>query len=558
MLPLSTEEDWSVISSSSDIDDDRSTTSSRDYRNDPLNLEDIEPESLNSLTFNSSSAYSYSESPSIATLRLPLISSGSHGRKTEFSGKSKPTVSDTTKSDSEHGDSRISDVVSITSGEETPSRRSENGDDTENPAKSACYLFGICQFNNSFKQKSNQFYANYAKIKLQQLNDYVANTKKEDLELTVEGLEPLQPLPTLEPVESLLQAQLKAKVQKVLLYCINQIQSAMESNSDYLIYYLFCYVALLSGLAVSVSYLSQSTKPQGTWDAVTVFMDKYLYEEQKEVLYLFFAKKTKVNKLFKISNQVGNSVVSRSLQWYQKTSPMVNEAARNTWKNFRIISSRVWNQVQFWETLSLDYIEKAAPVCIEKVSWFGEKAVSIGIKNTKRWSVHALVAAQNIAETSANKLTDITNLTSKTFTNAALLSSNAFANTAQFSSRAFTNASEFSTKALTNAAQLTSNTFLKLSNTHIPKISSFNFPDLTFNLPKIATTFSKKSQDLIGYFSHGAQDLFRSAAPKSQKFLYNAVKGANSVVSSIGPTVQSIISSQYASKNCGSYPSCKY
>lgn len=553
MLPLSTEEDWSVISSSSDIDDDRSTTSSRDYRNDPLNLEDIEPESLNSLTFNGSSTYSYSESPSIATLRLPLISSGSHGRKTEFSGKSKPT-----ESDGEHGDSRISDVVSITSGEETPSRRSENGDDTENPGKSACYLFGICQFNNSFKQKSNQFYANYAKIKLQQLNDYVANTKKEDLELTVEGLEPLQPLPTLEPVESLLQAQLKAKVQKVLLYCINQIQSAMESNSDYLIYYLFCYVALLSGLAVSVSYLSQSTKPQGTWDAVTVFMDKYLYEEQKEVLYLFFAKKKKVNKLFKISNQVGNSVVSRSLLWYQETSPMVNEVARNTWKNSRIISNRVWNQVQFWETLSLDYIEKAAPVCIEKVSWFGEKAVNIGIENTKRWSIHALVAAQNIAETSANKLTDISNLTSKTFTNAALLSSNAFVNAAQFSSKAFTNASEFSAKTLNNAAQLTSNTFLKLSNTHVPKISSFDFPELTFNLPKIATIFSKKSQDLIGYFSHGGQDLFRSAAPKSQKFLFNAVKGANSVVSSIGPTVQSIFSSQYASKNCGSYPSCKF
>lgn len=553
MLPLSTEEDWSVISSSSDIDDDRSTTSSRDYRNDPLNLEDIEPESLNSLTFNGSSTYSYSESPSIATLRLPLISSGSHGRKTEFSGKCKPT-----ESDGEHGDSRISDVVSITSGEETPSRRSENGDDTENPRKSACYLFGICQFNNSFKQKSNQFYANYAKIKLQQLNDYVANTKKEDLELTVEGLEPLQPLPTLEPVESLLQAQLKAKVQKVLLYCINQIQSAMESNSDYLIYYLFCYVALLSGLAVSVSYLSQSTKPQGTWDAVTVFMDKYLYEEQKEVLYLFFAKKKKVNKLFKISNQVGNSVVSRSLLWYQETSPMMNEVARNTWKNSRIISNRVWNQVQFWETLSLDYIEKAAPVCIEKVSWFGEKAVNIGIENTKRWSIHALVAAQNIAETSANKLTDISNLTSKTFTNAALLSSNAFVYAAQFSSKAFTNASEFSSKTLNNAAQLTSNTFLKLSNTHVPKISSFDFPDLTFNLPKIATTFSKKSQDLIGYFSHGGQDLFRSAAPKSQKFLFNAVKGANSVVSSIGPTVQSIFSSQYASKNCGSYASCKF
>ena len=539
MLPLSTEEDWSVISSSSDIDDDRSTTSSRDYRNDPLNLEDIEPESPNSLTFKGSSTYSYSESPSIATLRLPLISSGSHGRKTEFSEKTKPTESD---------------VVSITSGEETPSRRSENGDESETPVESSCNLSGTCKLNNAFKQKSNQFYANYAKIKLQQLNDYVANTKKEDLELTVEGLEPLKPLPTLEPVESLLQAQLKSKVQKVVLYCINQIQIAMESNSDYLIYYLFCYIALLSGLAVSVSYLSQATKPQGTWDAVTLFMDKYLYEEQKEVLYLFFAKKKKVNKLFKISNQVGNNVVSRSLLWYQETFPMVNEVASNAWKNCRIISNRVSNQVQFWETLSLVYIEKAAPVAIGKVSSFGEKAVCIGIENTKRWSIDALVAAQNIAQTSANKLTDITNLTSKTLTNAALLSSNA----ALRSSNAFANAAQFSSKAFTNAAQLTSNTFLKLSNTRIPKLSSFKLPDLTLNLPKIATTFSKKSHDLIGYFSHGGQDLFKSAAPKSQKFLFNAVKGANSVVSSMGPAVQSIFSSQYASKNCGSYPSCNF
>lgn len=509
MLPLSTEEDWSVISSSSDIDDDHSTTSSH-TGNEPL---DLDVDRINASS--RSGSYSYSDSPSNATLRLPLISSGSHGRKTEL------------KNDTENGD-----IMSVTSGEETPSRGSDADDVAASDPNSSCKLFGICQFNEAIKQRSTEFYDNYAKVKLQQLNAYIANTEKEDLDVTVDGLEPLQPLPTLEPVESLLQAQLRMKVQKSLLYCVDKIQQVLEANSDNLFHLVFCYVVLLSGVAASVTYYAKSSKQEESWVGFSSLVNKYLYEEQKEVLYLFFAKKKKVNKLFKISN----GLTSRSQDWYQNAAPWLNLLVRNTWRDSKILSNQIWNKVHFWETLSLDYIEKTAPKYIEKVSWFGEKTIKGGLENAKQWFDTALIETQSIAQISAIQASKYINITTNSLNIAANLSSKALNNAAEHSSNVFSEASHYSSRILSNAAQFTSHALTKF-----PKLPNVSDSLRNINFPPF------KGLDLLTLSKRHTHTEFLSDAVKGAstvlKGANNVVQGANKVFSSFVAETHSILNS---------------
>ncbi|KAI5962156.1 uncharacterized protein KGF55_003232 [Candida pseudojiufengensis] len=317
----SVDEDWSIISSSSDFDDERSTTSSTDqqYKNnfDPIQ----EGEDNEGINHSKNLTDSFDQS----ILKVPKLIAGQkdHQFIKQSSISSSPRINSV---------SSISDSIT-SSNSNSASALNEELSNSINVGSKIKFFENLNNFNESIKQKSNEFYSNFAKIKIDQLNKYIydqhsiqggvvedgvkldqelTQPTKENSEVQSEKKSPLDETDlddTIELVKSIdkyhesqllkyEQEQNQNQIRKLNkprripeiktplgVKILSAIGNFLESNSDYLYYYLFVFlVGLIPTIYLVNNYLIQPTptiiiKPPTLNDKIINYWNNLIYEE---------------------------------------------------------------------------------------------------------------------------------------------------------------------------------------------------------------------------------------------------------------------------------------
>ncbi|WLF79163.1 hypothetical protein PVL30_002914 [Lodderomyces elongisporus] len=166
VLGASADEDWSVISSSSDFDDDRSTTSS----------------TAQYLLINDTGSYG-SDVDNSTAFKIPKIIDGvNYANSKESEEKSKVrggnggsggAVGSSSVGNSNHESSSISPSTA-SSNLNSDSVISEESTPSADVGSKIKFFENLNHFNASMMKKSSDFYTNYAKAKVEQLNQYIS------------------------------------------------------------------------------------------------------------------------------------------------------------------------------------------------------------------------------------------------------------------------------------------------------------------------------------------------------------------------------------------------
>lgn len=215
MQSIHNDEDWSIISSSSDMDDDQSTSSSilESSRN-------LSPEQDKSVS-------------SVGTLKLPIISPDNDvsGRPELAAGPRKPIVRPIVEKITQAEDRHIDNVI----------RFYESLSNTTG------------KWNDSIKKKSSEFYQNIAKLKLEQIGKFISSRDSVDAANTDERKEntPADVVVASDEDRATVSLHNPGKSSTTCFgHTFDCIQNSLDNNSEYVLYYLVSGILGISSLIV--------------------------------------------------------------------------------------------------------------------------------------------------------------------------------------------------------------------------------------------------------------------------------------------------------------------
>lgn len=229
MQSIHNDEDWSIISSSSDMDDDQSTGSSALGSSKELSLDQDK------------------EVSSVGTLKLPVIAPDFETASKIEATKSpkKPIVEPIIDDSSQNEDRHIDNVIKF--------------------YENLSYKTG--KWNDSIKQKSSEFYQNIAKLRLEQFNKFISS--KDALDVASNKAEEdngdkadfkKSDIVDVDPAEAQPDQKSSRKCKENCVYLkFEGLQDFMEDNSEYLFYYFVSSilgVASLIGLYYNINWKS--------------------------------------------------------------------------------------------------------------------------------------------------------------------------------------------------------------------------------------------------------------------------------------------------------------
>ncbi|KAK6462136.1 hypothetical protein DFJ63DRAFT_144313 [Scheffersomyces coipomensis] len=392
----STDEDWSIISSSSDVDDDRSTVSDDiDREHDPLNLvENNHHNNIAAVTpdFTNSSVSSFNGSFRLPNSTTTPMITPSESDKQSIKKNSVSTiiaVADVPPIAAVIDDDKSKVVTSNKSSSSSTTTTTTTTTSTKNIGNKIKFYENLSKINESIKQSSNQFYSSYAKSKIQEWNDYIIESTDSlnnikltstttttnniippslnddsNLEDTIELVD--QTVPSVKSISTLSSTESennnltttksssslpppppplptnnfliidKRYIQSLLLQAVQFLQAFMESNSQYLYYYLFgaiivslvptyylltSTICLIQSTTKSMCNCSQPIPPPSLLDSLSPqiqdkiieiynLYDNLVYEVEPPVKsFLFFSQKAKkTNKLSKFIRAQTNDI----------------------------------------------------------------------------------------------------------------------------------------------------------------------------------------------------------------------------------------------------------
>lgn len=222
------DEDWAIISSSSDMEDEQSTGSSISGDRKRASVDHD-----NNLS-------------SVATLKLPVMKPTNESTKdanAQHDQKGPETVTEP-----ESDDKRIDRVINFY---EDLSLKTE-------------------RLNNSIKQRSNDLYNSVAKLKLDQFNRFISsNDTAEAVDGEVSSLEQDGNGEVVKDESDLKAPHNECMIKKTSSYYVNMffndLQDFLDDNSEYLIYYFATgIIGMISliGLYYNINWISLLYKPQ--------------------------------------------------------------------------------------------------------------------------------------------------------------------------------------------------------------------------------------------------------------------------------------------------------
>ena len=229
MQSIHNDEDWSIISSSSDMDDDQSTGSSALGNSKELSLDQDK------------------EVSSVGTLKLPVIAPDfeTTSKSETIKSPKKPIVEPIIDDSSQYEDRHIDNVI----------RFYEN------------LSFRTGKWNDSIKQKSSEFYQNVAKLRLEQFNKFISSkdaidaaSNKADEDNGDKGDVEASDVVNVDLAEAQPDENNGRKCKANCVYLkFDGLQDFMDDNSEYLFYYFVSSilgVASLIGLYYNINWNS--------------------------------------------------------------------------------------------------------------------------------------------------------------------------------------------------------------------------------------------------------------------------------------------------------------
>ncbi|CUM49534.1 unnamed protein product [Debaryomyces tyrocola] len=345
MQSIHNDEDWSIISSSSDMDDDQSTGSSVLGSSKELSLDQDK------------------EVSSVGTLKLPIIAPDFETTSKNEATKSpkKPIVEPIIDDSSQNEDRHIDNVIKF----------------YENLS------FRTGKWNDSIKQKSSEFYQNVAKLRLEQFNKFISskdaidvasnkaeedNGDKADVETDIVDLDPAEAQPD------------ENNGRKCRANCVylkfEGLQDFMEDNSEYLFYYFVSSilgVVSLIGLYYKINwnsvlcYRKQLPTPSIFMTTLSYF-DKTAFKFKTYLEDLFYEDSYPTSKYFGLYQVTPSKTIKFSKKmnlWKEYDFARLNEWLR-VMKQKGIINFNAWythitqNQaaelINLWHHLKQRYI----------------------------------------------------------------------------------------------------------------------------------------------------------------------------------------------------------
>ncbi|KAG7662768.1 uncharacterized protein J8A68_003691 [[Candida] subhashii] len=311
-----TDEDWAVISSCSEIEEECASPA-----NETNTLDDSVATQLQmseDKLGESSVAYSILKLPEIKTDGSYLHNSDENCEppmsppKEDISNKKEPFPGSPVTPSSPIS-ANPSDIKSISSINSVAPEIGEKISFFEN----------LSRFNPLISQKSDDFNANYAEEKMERIKTYISDQHEQLKETPTDEnatssanetpsehyvyaiSDDSKTTPSVTPISSRPQKVMKRK--KVLIECLEQLELFLERNSDFLYYYLFGFVVSIIALGYGLNYYlytKAEQAPTTSLDLLSQFWDNMLYEKQASNRGLFsFAKaETKVSRLNKLSH----------------------------------------------------------------------------------------------------------------------------------------------------------------------------------------------------------------------------------------------------------------
>ncbi|KAI5969617.1 hypothetical protein CANMA_001280 [Candida margitis] len=358
------DEDWSIISSSSDFDDERSTTSSDGK---PLNTgadNHLETSDIDSSIF---------QVPKL----IPGLGEEEEGEEEVvlLSGNGLTTSKGKGTDGSEREPSEYS-PLSFSSGSQLDDSVSEELAKSANVGSKIKFFENMSMFNESIKQRSSEFYSNYAKDKIDQLNRYVNEQNRNvvlestengdksqegrasgsggdaasslevdtDLETTVElqaqdDTKPQQLPSAASNAEPTIPADYisSKNTSSFKVRVVKAVQDFLDSHSEYLYYYLFAIVVGIIPAAYVIHHMVSPKEPEPVtaYETLSHYWDNFVYEKTpaSSNFFAFGHKKLKVNRFVKYAKQVRTSLEPKLTSVRELASQALDDAVpiTNDW-----------------------------------------------------------------------------------------------------------------------------------------------------------------------------------------------------------------------------------
>lgn len=411
-LTTPVDEDWSIISSSSDldIDDERSTTSSQDY-----------PQ----LIINDSTDLSILKVPEQHVPQTSL-KTGTTTHQNEEGNPNLETSQTTISTPSDSDLEMESDSNSILSGGSS----NNNNDNSLNVGSKIRFFENLTQLNDSIKQKSNQFYYDFAKIHLdnyiddqQHRQEELTNEEtkegeiEENLDDTIELVSNIESIPSENGVIDSSLSTIKdsqvgdlilkhndnnnntivaRKSKPVLVRAVQNLQIFLDNHSDYLYYYMMA--AMVVGIIpviYSIKYVlvpkQVVEKPLTAFDKLNQMWDHLLYEEEQEVITkrsIFFigsggsttTGKHKTNKLIKFINTLQYNFYDRALPQYYVMVDKMNFYGNRFWKQSQDLGAESLIKLKLWGDQSVVILNKYSVIGLRKFDYYSQVGLDNFIK----------------------------------------------------------------------------------------------------------------------------------------------------------------------------------
>jgi len=291
-------EDWAIISSSSDLDDES--------HNDRL----LEVDSIH-LEFDTETcdpSYPRDSVSSITTFKLPRVDDSN---KVDDGSSSNNNIESNIES------SKCSVDQSDLEPDFPSSQSLPNDNDipvSQSPISSKIKFYeNLSSLNESIKQKSDDFYQNFAKYKLDQLNNYISRDQiayNNDVDHSGNDDTVIVSADILAPKTSV-----SAFQQVFVSHPVRFFLRFLENHSKYLYYYAFVVCAIVASAAVyGMPSFIVNKKESTTLDKIYDVWDKMMYEDSTPSAKIYFWRqgKPKTNRILKYSQLLEVLIIERT------------------------------------------------------------------------------------------------------------------------------------------------------------------------------------------------------------------------------------------------------
>lgn len=237
------------------------------------------------------------------------------------------------------------------------------------------YFENLAKFNQTIKQRSSDF--NYDREKREQLHSYISDQheqlKEQESNEELESETISKPVCEDYPFDASEDSEVTpstsssppsrdigvtyVKKKRLVISCLQRLEQVLDRNSDYLYYYMVAFAVGVFACGYYLRLFVSPTAPQktGTFDSLSQFWDTLVYEKQDVPggIFLFTRTQTKVNRISRMGRMLELKAKDYLSSLLSK-APVLQETVARKLSEIRYISQISMNRLdvfgkQVWD-----------------------------------------------------------------------------------------------------------------------------------------------------------------------------------------------------------------